>query len=150
MTTIHLTGQRSGATVDNKPMDPPLPTGGGRVIVWIGKRPAVVVRHDRKGGAVYYVHDSRSCERYTEEMIRRWWPAAQPFDAPDSVGEMVAAATQGTYDEEASAAGYDSPLSYVMGLVDAIGTASFEELDAARTAKATANEATASAEGRKI
>ena len=116
------------------PPTPPLPDDGGRVIVQVGKRPAVVVRHDRKGGAVYYVHDSRSSERYTEEMIRRWWPAAQPFDAPDSVGEMVARALDGAYDEEARAAGYDSPLSYVMGLVAAIGTASFEGLDAARNA----------------
>jgi hypothetical protein len=132
MTTIHLTGQRSGATIDDKPMDPPLPTGGGRVIVWIGKRPAVVVRHDQRGTALYNVHDPEGCRIYTRARIRRWWPAAQAFDAPDSVGEMVARAVDGAYDEEASAAGYDSPLSYVMGLVAAIGTASFEELDAAR------------------
>ena len=120
MTTIHLPRDGSGATIDDKPMHPPLPTGGGRVIVWIGKRPAVVVRHDQRGAALYNVHDPEGCRTYTRARIRRWWPAAQPFDAPDSVEEMVARAAKGAYDEEASAAGYDSPLSYVMGLVAAL------------------------------
>jgi hypothetical protein len=102
------------------------------VIVRIGTRPAVVAGHDRKGDAIYYVHDSRFCERFTEDTIRRWWPAAEAFGAPESVQEMVARAAKGGYDKEARAAGYDSPFSYVMGLVDAIGKALFEELDAAR------------------
>jgi hypothetical protein len=134
MKTIYLHNDGSGATITESSPTPPLPTGGERTYVRLGPRPAVVFRHDRKEGATYYVHDSRFCERYTEETIRRWWPAAQPFDAPYSVQEMVARAVDGAYDEEARAAGYDSPLSYVMGLVDAIGTASFEELDAARNA----------------
>ena len=136
ITQLHNDG--SGATMTESSLTPPLPDDGDRVIVQVGKRPAVVVRHDRKGDAIFYVHDSRSSERFAEEMIRRWWPAAKAFDAPSSVEEMVARAVDGAYDQEARAAGYDSPLSYVMGLVAAIGTASFEELDAARTAKATA------------
>lgn len=112
-------------------MTPPLPDDGDRAYVWLGTRPAVVTRHDQRGRELYNVHLPQGCHTYPRERLLQWWPAANTWDPPETVKDMVTdTVLDGKYDGEAEAAGYDSPLSYAMALVDSVGKATFEELDA--------------------
>jgi hypothetical protein len=93
ITQLHNDG--SGATMTESSPTPPLPTGGERTYVRLGPRPAVVFRHDRKGDAIYYIHDSRSCERYTEGMIRGFWPAAEEWSPSGRALKHIGQADEG-------------------------------------------------------
>jgi len=87
--------------------------------VW---RPALLCYPIKGSHAVLHTAEDypRARKTKTEDGVRRqvkprsqaWW------DAPPTVRRMIDKARAGFYDEEAQYAGYESPISYVLGLLE--------------------------------